>query len=238
MRPTVLLLILFLSLNASSATDVDQLVKQLDHDDFAERESACAELLKLGPAIERPLRDCVQTTRSPEQKQRAEALLKALEAEILLKDIEGGNSSAGLQLTLASAANEFKSSEGVRLVARLKNVSNGEIQCVPLREFCVNSPTLDQSSNTAQGVLTIRRVSGEESGSKTISASFDLRRGQPDPIKLPRGESSVISVRLIEDQALPPGEYEATAKYNAKSNDLHSGAKEDLTSNTIKFRVK
>jgi len=230
----VLLAISFTTFAEESAA----LVRKLDADDFSARESASAELLKRGASVEQPLRAALEATPSPELKLRVESLLKALEGEIALASVAPGVASAGLQLTVAPAAREFSTDKTARLFARLKNVSTHPIRCVPIQEFNLHSPTREESSNTAQGVLAIRSASGDVRESKTTSVSFDLRRGQPDAVTLSPNQSIIVTVTLDSDKMPVPGGYEASVTYAVKSLSLRENATEDVTSNTIKLVVK
>src|SRR5262249_54566466 len=65
---------------AATPARIDQLIADLDHDDFTARENASRELEQLGRAAEAALRAAAAGTSSAEVRRRAEALLERLKA--------------------------------------------------------------------------------------------------------------------------------------------------------------
>jgi WD40 repeat protein len=66
---------------AADAEQVAGWVRQLDVDEFAQREKASRALADLGPAAETPLREALARARSPEARRRLERVLDVQEAE-------------------------------------------------------------------------------------------------------------------------------------------------------------
>lgn len=238
---------------------ISRLIKGLDAEDFDAREEATQELVELGkPALE-PLEKVLKDRAGLEAKARARTIIGRIEGHIRRAKFKGGKVVAGLRAALQplSKSEDFVAGKPIAFEIEIMNVDGAVRAFVPIRIFDIRTPSRGRSHSNSHARVVLKQISGSElpkkvglsvSGIQTDTTAVDLNPGASRMYKVETAAelSDAVNTRIlvhgrgpvcrIDD--LTPGEYEIHLIYFAKTKKLLKGAKEDLKTNVVRFKVK
>ena len=212
------------------------LVRDLDSDRFAVRDRAARELLEIGPGALDHLKRVTERSPSVEVRDRAERLAR----EIRYRAVTGGPAVAGLRATLRSPKEVYRANEPIPLTLEVANVSDHAVNAPPARQFSYrlaygaeNSFVVDFEFPSHGEIIVRQRTGVKPKRNGIVACGVSGRRV---PLMLEPGKVWLAEVRLPQHGPLSPGEYEVHVGYYLR--EVLPGAKEDLTSNSVRFKVE
>ncbi len=140
--------------------DADALIRGLSSDDIEARESAAAELIKLGAPALAPMKRALAAAEG-ERKARLQELIVKIEREERRKGFKGGDEVCGLAGALRSEKDEFRVGDAITLKLEIMNISREARAYVPARYFDREFPG-DMSHNSGSyGKIVVKQTAGE-----------------------------------------------------------------------------
>lgn len=202
----------------------------LGADDIEARETAAAELLRIGEGALPDLRRRLAETKDVEVRARLKDVVGRLETEVRRRSFGGGNEVGGLRARLVPLEKPLDGRLPYRL--EVMNVGTAPRTFVPIRTLNVSLPGESRSRSSAHGRIDVKRLTGP---APTRFRGGTSCGGGPDrtAVLLRPGESRAFD--LLPDERLQPGTYEASATYFAKRL---LDAPEDLVSDAVRFEIR
>jgi len=240
-----------LARDAVLAQRLREAARRLDDEEHEQREAAAKALVDPGWAGAAITRALLDGKASIDARTRARRVLDC----IRWNSVSGGEPVQGLRAILRLEGCQFRRDEGLAFDLEVRNEAQERRSMMPILDMNVNT---DAGTNweDAQATLEIRRVDGGELGRLARSAHDVLARKHRefDAIEQNRSVRKKIDLWLqaweqaeqaVADPSntcelcddLEPGEYRARVVYFAFSEGLVPGARDDLRSNWVRFKV-
>lgn len=224
------------SASAGTAVQIAHHLRNLDSADFATRARATEDLARIGPPALDALVQYTASARSLEARRRAETLVR----DIRYTMFKGGKVVDGVQATLRSDRDVFRSDEAVIFSLEIKNVGTTDVEVYeglgwgffqlykPTNEH-VRSWTVPCNAN-----IQLHQLNGEKP--EVVRSPIACGPSPRSPIQvLKSNRGAPFPVVLTSMGFLKAGEYEALVSCHSYS--LASEGKEALVTNTVKFKV-
>jgi hypothetical protein len=163
-------------------------------------------------------------------------LVAALLTDVSAERPNGGRPVAGWRLELQLAKGSLRERESLLLKVCVRNLAPSRREFPKILRFDLKGPKVNKYDTDSEGCIVLRQVSGPEPADIVGSSTGRLLRPAREFVMVPPGGMFFGEI-MVDAAFLNPGTFDVRFVLYSYSKTLLHGVKEDLVSNTWRFRV-